>query len=205
MDKVIYDKIEEIFCDYKDMADVNTLKEKVTFNCKKSYNQLLQSGFSAYIAVTENLDYLTKIQELIKDEHDLAKVNEIISSSEKILSENIKNTVAETVIDDNYDKQSLDKIKELVGEAAVAGEELQNIDIVEQNDEIIYKTIDKKEEQSQNTDFDKKQTENNRKKSFISGKIKSKKAKYIYDLVSFLLIVGLTAVVIVLLHHFNVF
>ncbi len=188
MDEKIYAKIEEIFSAFSQTDEITALKYKVAFDVKKTYNQMMQSGFSEYIAVAESMDYVNKIAEIVKNESDEEKVKELLSD-EKKLKENIKNTLSTVSEDENYDKESLDKIVQLVGNAALEEEKLLSTDIEEQNDEIVYKTASS--------------TANDDNTS--GAKPKKDWKTYLKNLGVFLTITGLTALVLYLLHLLKAF
>lgn len=184
MDEKIYAKIEEIFSGFSQTDELTALKYKVAFDVKKTYNQMMQSGFSEYIAVAESMDYVNRIAEIIKNETDEQKVKELLSD-EKKLKDNIKNTASTVNNSENYDKESLDKIIQLVGDAALEEEKLANTEIEEQNDEIVYKQ------------------EKNEK-----GKTKTKKEEWktcLSRLGIFLAITGVTALILYLFHVLKAF
>lgn len=190
MDRKIYDKIDEIFDKRKDKDGYFELQKQVEFNCKKAYNQMLQSGFSEYIAVAESLDLLNKIEKIIETENDMETVKALINSKEKTLKENIKKTAAENINENGADNDSLEKIIELVNDAALAEENLANTAIEEQNDEIIYKD---------------KPQDNKKDSRKPAGFTKKEVLNYLKQLGSFIVIIGVTTAVLVLLHYFKVF
>lgn len=198
MNNKIYEKIDEIFKD-KNAEDFVKLKKEITFDCKKLYNQMIQSGFSEYIAVAENLDNLKKIEQIVQKENNIITIREQLSE-EKKLKDNIKNTTSQEKLGENYDKDYIENIKKLVEGAALETVNLDNLDIKEQSDEIVYKT------EKSNQDTTNKTVNNN------DDENKSTNKKYIFDsknyfirLGTFVGVIGVTALIVVLLHIFKVF
>ena len=183
MNQEIYNKIDKIFCSLQKDSKTTEFKKELTFNVKKLYNQMLQSGFSEYIAVAECLDSLDKFEKLIGNEKDIDKIKQLVNS-EKQFKDNIKNTTSKKELSDDYDKESIDKIIQLVEGAAEEKNNLFSTETVEQNDEIIYKSFTEKNNN----------TRNNKNKKFD-------KKSYFTKLFSFIAILLITALAITLTHY----
>lgn len=193
MNNKIYEKIDEIFAN-KNTDEFEKLKKEITFDCKKLYNQMIQSGFSEYIAVAENLDNLKKIEDIVKNETNLQNIKEQLSK-EKKLKDDIKNTTSQDKLSDNYDKESIENIKKLVEGAALETENLDNLYFEEQNDEIVYKSKNQVKEDYTNSNS-------------IDNKVENEKfdsKRYFIRLGSFVGVIGVTILIVVLLHIFHVF
>ena len=213
MNNKIYEKIDEIFLG-RETEEYLKLKKEITFDCKKLYNQMVQSGFSEYIAVAENLDNLNKIEEIVKTQKTVDQIKNKLSKEEK-LKDDIKSTTSKEKLNGEYDKEYIDNIKKIVEGAALDTENLDNIDIREQNDEIIYKkNIDNIENIKNN--FNNKLTDDsleNNLNILSSSTTKNtsnqntgyNKKRYFIRLGTFIGIIGLTALVVYLLHVFHVF
>ena len=213
MNNKIYEKIDEIFLG-RETEEYLKLKKEITFDCKKLYNQMVQSGFSEYIAVAENLDNLNKIEEIVKTQKTVEQIKNKLSKEEK-LKDDIKSTTSKEKLNGEYDKEYIDNIKKIVEGAALDTENLDNIDIREQNDEIIYKkNIDNIENIKNN--FNNKLTDDSLENNLhiLSSSTKKNKSnqnagynkkRYFIRLGTFSGIIGLTTLVVYLLHVFQVF
>ena len=183
MNQEIYNKIDKIFCSLQDNKETKSFKQEVEFNTKKLYNQMLQSGFSEYIAVAECLDSLDKFASLIGEEKDIEKIKNLVSN-EKQLKDNIQNTTSKKELSDDYDRESIEKIIQLVEGAAEEKNNLSSIGFAEQNDEIIYK----------------ENIENNKNNDNNFAKNKFNKKQYLSKLFTFLGVLLVTGLAITLVH-----